>query len=224
MTQDPANVTTPLSVSLAYAAEASTNNTNDFLDDLEGTLLSWALAAALECQVVRRRDLKHRSSSHQKRQLGATTTDVLGNTCTLTSPNATDCFLLETSLAFVLNKDVDPDYASFLVYSGIQSAMANYTAGEIDFVEKLSYIAPLPRNTTQEESVTPDDGKSGFKVSPWAIGACVAMSTGGIMAFVVWFHNRRTRHKRHVELVDVEQNSLSPVSLFSAERDVDTQA
>jgi hypothetical protein len=40
---------------------------------------------------------------------------------------------------------------------------------------------------------------------------------GGALALYAWVHNRRTRNKRHVELI--EDKSLSPVSFFSAERD-----
>jgi hypothetical protein len=130
-------------------------------------------------------------------------------------------------MAFIINKDVDPDYAAFLVYSALQQAMANYTAGEISFVEKLTYIAPLPRDPSPAElPIDPAPGTSSKStVSPWMIGAAVAMSTGGLMALAVWLHNRRTRHKRHVELVDEQQqNSVAPVSLFSAERDGETQA
>ena len=125
------------------------------------------------------------------------------------------CFFLQTDIAFDLNKDVDPDYAAYLAYSALQSAMENYTGDGIDTVVRLDYVAPTPTMPTGAN--LPESGTSGLNFSPFAIGACAAMLAGGTLAIAVWMHNRRTRNKRHVQLA--EDQSLSPVSFFSAERD-----
>lgn len=117
---------------------------------------------------------------------------------------------------FELNENVDPDYAAFLSYTALQSAMDNYTADSIDTVVRLDYLAPTPTMPGGSTS-PPAQTRSTRGVSPLVIGACAAMVAGGTLALYVWVHNRRTRNKRHVELE--EDNSLSPVSFFSAERD-----
>ena len=116
---------------------------------------------------------------------------------------------------FELNGNVDPDYAAFLSYSALQSAMNNYTGDGIDTVVRLDYLAPTP--IMPDGATTPESQPAGRSVSALAIGAAAAMVAGGTLALYVWVHNRRTRNKRHVELQ--EDNSLSPVSFFSAERD-----
>jgi hypothetical protein len=121
---------------------------------------------------------------------------------------------LETNIDFEINSAVDPDYAAFLVYTALQEAMANYSPDEIDTVVRLTYLAPTPIEPVPANVAETRSSKPFF--SPLAIGACAAMLTGGTLALYVWVHSRRTRNKRHVELI--EEQSLSPVSFFSAER------
>jgi hypothetical protein len=122
---------------------------------------------------------------------------------------------LETNLDFEINSAVDPDYAAFLAYTALQEAMSNYSPDEIDTVVRLTYLAPTPIDPVP--ATLPETRSSKPFFSPLAIGACAAMVTGGTLALYVWAHNRRTHNKRHVELR--EDQSLSPVSFFSAERD-----
>ena len=102
---------------------------------------------------------------------------------------------------FDINDDIDPDYAAFNAYTALQSAMVNYQGDEIDTVKRLTYLAPSP-------ILEPSARRSSKPiVSPLAIGACVAMICGGMLALYVWVHKRRMRNKQHVELP--EDRSLS---------------
>jgi hypothetical protein len=75
-------------------------------------------------------------------------------------------------MAFDINDDVDPDFAAFLAYTALQSAMTNYTGDEIDTVVRLTYLAPTP---IEPSPATPPETRSSKKFSPFAIGACAAM-------------------------------------------------
>jgi hypothetical protein len=140
--------------------------------------------------------------------------------------------VLETDLAFIINEDINPQYAAYASYLALKEGMTNDTFVEsLEEILRLTYLAPLPLvpppNTTQPlHTVETDTGNDGgndgdSKTKSWTIGACVVMSTGGLVALGAWFYNRRIRQKRHVELIDnqVDDRSNSPVSLFSAEQD-----
>jgi hypothetical protein len=137
------------------------------------------------------------------------------------------CFVLETDLAFVLNKEVNPQYVAYLAYLSMKDGMTNGTFSEdIEQILKLTYLAPQPLvpppSSTQpldvdDESEAPPGGSR--RTKNWTIGACIAMSTGGLLALGAWFYKRRYQNKRHIELDD--NRSESPVSLFSAERDME---
>ena len=106
---------------------------------------------------------------------------------------------------FEINDDVDPDHAALSAYTALQSAMVNYQGYEIHTVKRLTYLAPTPI----EPSTPPTSRSSKPSFLPLAIGACVAMVCGGMLALYVWVHKRRTRSKQHVELP--EDRSLSLV-------------
>jgi hypothetical protein len=93
--------------------------------------------------------------------------------------------------------------------------MDSYTGDGIDTVVRLDYLAPTPTMPSPAPAASQTDSRG--NVNPFVIGAAAAMVAGGALALYVWMNNRRMRHKQHVELQ--EDNSLSPVSFFSAERD-----
>lgn len=128
-------------------------------------------------------------------------------------------------MKFVLNKEVNSQYVAYLAYLAMKDGMANDTfIQNNEEVLKLTYLAPLPLvaplNTTQPLEVGEESESSprnSSRTKSWTIGACIAMSTGGLLALGAWFYNRRFRSKRHVELAD--DRSDNPASLYSAERE-----
>mmetsp|Transcript_20392 Transcript_20392/g.36995 ORF Transcript_20392/g.36995 Transcript_20392/m.36995 type:complete len:384 (+) Transcript_20392:370-1521(+) len=205
----PALVTTPISLTILYEAESTVDSTDAFLADLEQALFSIAVEAALECNIARR----------QLQQLSrklATSSEVVGD-CTPTEGDANTCFTLETNMEFEVNDNVDQERTAFLAYSALQSAMNDYTGDGIDSVVRLTYLAPTPTDPSDSNDPESAQTETGG-VSPLAIGAAAALVAGGTLALFVWHRNRSTRNKRHVELEE-DGNSMSPVSLFSAERD-----
>jgi hypothetical protein len=130
-------------------------------------------------------------------------------------------------LSFVLNREVNPQYATYLAYIAMKDGMSNDAfVANIDELVKLTYLAPLPLvpppKTSQPldafgaESAQDEGGGSGTK--NWTIGACIAMSSGGLLALGAWFYKRRFQKKHHVELAD-DRSDYPAASLFSAERD-----
>lgn len=140
---------------------------------------------------------------------------ITAGSCTATEGVDNTCFTLETVIDFILNENVDPEYAAFLSYTALQAAMDSYTGDGIDTVVRLTYLAPTPTMPSADPAASQTDSRG--NVNPFVIGAAAAMVAGGALALYVWMNNRRMRNKRHVELQ--EDNSLSPVSFFSAERD-----
>lgn len=149
--------------------------------------------------------------------------------CNTTVEGAVSCTTIETDLVFFLKGEVDPDRAAFSGYSAIRDKMTNDEyIGKIPAVLKLIYKSPLPLPAPPQ--VIEDKGKTNnenfsnlnardakLRVSSWTIGACVASVFGGTVSLLVWSRNRRSRHLRHVQLVDdcsmVETSSRNPISV-----------
>ena len=147
--------------------------------------------------------------------------------CNTTVEGAVSCTTIETDLVFFLKGEVDPDTAAFSGYSAIRDKMTNDEyIGTIPTVLKLIYKSPLPLPAPPQ--VNEDPGSNGgngalnardvkLQVSPWTIGACVASVFGGAVSLLVWTRNRRSRHNRHIQLVEdcsmMETSSRNPVSV-----------
>lgn len=84
--------------------------------------------------------------------------------------------------------------------------------GKVPTVLKVVYKSPLPLPAPPQ--VIEDEGSNNggnnhitardtqLRVSPWTIGACVASVLGGVVSLLVWSRNRRSRHRRHIQLVE----------------------
>lgn len=130
-------------------------------------------------------------------------------------------------MEFKLNKDVDEARAAYLAYLSVRGGMNNDTFVEnIDKVHKLKYLAPSPLVAPPTNSSQPLDSggddvdQGGNRTSKLKKITIATMSTGllvlGVFVGGYWY-SRKT--KRHVELK--EDLSVSPVSLFSAEMEVE---
>ena len=151
--------------------------------------------------------------------------------CNTTVDGAVSCTTIETDLVFFLKGEVDPDRAAFSGYSAIRDKMSNDEyIGKIPTVLKLIYKSPLPLPAPPqviEDNGNKDEGNSPIlnardsklQVSSWTIGACVASVFGGAVSLLVWSRNRRSRHLRHIQLVedsswvDPETSSHGPVEV-----------
>ena len=133
---------------------------------------------------------------------------------------------MEADIAYILNGDKNADYAAYLAYLSLHDEMGSFNEG-LPHIARVEYLAPLP---ILPPVSLDDQGPSGNGVlsppgstltfNPWTVGAAVAMSTGGLMALMVWNRNRRTRNRRHIQLL--EDISVNPPSSprESAQREI----
>jgi hypothetical protein len=133
-------------------------------------------------------------------------------TCDSSVEVAESCTIMETELLFFLNGDVNPDQAAYAGYRAIEDVMTNDEyVGVVPTLVRLEYLSPLPL------PIPPQLTGARLSVSPWTIGACAATIMGGIISIVVWARNRRSRHRRHIQLMDdvswMDGASRNPVSI-----------
>jgi hypothetical protein len=143
-----------------------------------------------------------------------------GESCFLaastTDSKVSQCFVLETQLKILVAHDLDSPLAEFSGYVALEEAIYDGTFDNITGLIWIQYLEPYPLNPPlgdDDDNVVGDDngGAGTFaplqspeisSVSPWTLGAVVAMSIGGIAALVVWARNRRVRNERHLQLVE----------------------
>ena len=101
---------------------------------------------------------------------------------------------------------------------------------DIPNVIRVEYLSPLPilpevflgdQEDAEDALLTTENTKLSF--NPWTVAGAVAMSTGGLMALVIWSRNRRTRNRRHLQLLEDEPQQPAPSDIReSAVREVVT--
>ena len=139
---------------------------------------------------------------------------------------ARSCHVIETDLVFFLKGEFDPDRVSYQAYTTISRRMTDGDYfGVGGTILKVEYLSPLPlpvppqlrgeEGTNDTIFISSKGNRLG--VSPWTIGACVASVFGGVVSLFVWTRNRRSRHQRHVELIEdtsfMDMTSRNPMSI-----------
>lgn len=124
------------------------------------------------------------------------------------------CYIMEADILYILNGNTNADLAAYKAYLALNDEMSSFDEG-LPHVARVEYLAPLPilPPNPREDQPNPGDafltsGKSSISFNRWTVGAAVAMSTGGLMALMVWNRNRRTRNRRHIQLL--EDISVNP--------------
>jgi hypothetical protein len=85
---------------------------------------------------------------------------------------------------------------------------------------RVEYLSPLPilpevlvdDQEGSEDALLEPEGTT-LSFNPWTVAGAVAMSTGGLMALVIWNRNRRTRNRRHLQLLEDEPQQAPSSSL-----------
>lgn len=138
--------------------------------------------------------------------------------CTPTVKSAS-CYIVQTSLTYVLNQSVDAEYSAYVAYLAIRSGMEQGTyVTEDPSLLQLKYLSPSPMFPTPSGTSSSSSYKSSAtstlsretSISSWTMGACITVSAGGLLALVVWGRNRWTRHRRHIQLLEEEISLASP--------------
>lgn len=210
----PVDQVTQLRFKILYLVESSSDVT-EFIGKLERLLILTATAGALQCSTG--------GQLFENRDTDTFLSTIPSNTTVTTAPcesNLLSCLILETEFFVVVNQQVDPDVAVFLgnlfVRDEIEDGLVTETIPQINRTE---YIGPQPLLPT---IVADDDDLGGTQipilqatervtVSAWTVGAVLAMSVGGVVAIGAWFRNRRTRNRRHMQLVE-DMSMASPSS------------
>ena len=127
---------------------------------------------------------------------------------------------METDLLFYLNGTYDLTLVSYKGYAAIKKNMENdFYVKLIPPILRLVYLSPLPlpvppaQNSSGTVSAQPPSvvaSQNSRNVSPWTIGACVATIMGGLISIVIWSKNRRSRHRRHVQLLEEVPHTKEP--------------
>ena len=134
-------------------------------------------------------------------------------------------------MVFILNKEVNPEYAEYVSYVAVRDGMVSDTF--VDYgeeIHQLTYLGPLPlvaptSNSQPLEEEPATNGEEKSRVPHWIIGACVAVVTGGVVGMGAWFYRKRrtTQHEQKKLPFEVAADSISESpsgdSLFSADGD-----
>ncbi|KAL3925018.1 MAG: hypothetical protein SGILL_000680 [Bacillariaceae sp.] len=185
------NSTTPLFLAVGYRAESTSDDAEDFVQELETMLLNEAASAIVDCQV------------DSRGLVFPQTLEVA--TCDPIVDGAGGCFIMETEAILFINGDPDPDVALFEAYTAIKEYIDSYTPGLIDPILSLAYLSPLPIPTPPEsdedisEPITSRNSDGG--ANPIIIGASVGVVMIGVI-FILFNRIRARRSRRGGGLMD----------------------
>ncbi|CAB9521706.1 expressed unknown protein [Seminavis robusta] len=217
----PHGDTTVVRIEIEYIVEGFVESTEEFEDDLDGLIFITSVMAALAAN-----DTGALEQLASNRRLEAVPTlmdghrNLLSNSYFLRPCNATtiqeNCFIMGADVVFILNGERNADFDAYLAYLALNSEMSSFD-DDVPNVTRVEYLSPLPilppvsledQESSTDNLLTP--GGNSLSVNPIAVGATVGMSVFGLLALLAWSQNRRTRDRRHHQLV--EEASLQPSS------------
>ena len=116
------------------------------------------------------------------------------------------CTVLEASFNIAVEDNVAPDATAFLGYVRLSNEMTSYPAG-LTGVDRVEYLRPVLFPPVLDEETQPPAGIVGnegnsVSVSPYTLGAVLAVCIGGLTALGVWARNRRRRNEQHMLLLE----------------------
>jgi hypothetical protein len=127
-----------------------------------------------------------------------------GEVCTA---EVSECSVYEASFTITVEDDVESEATSFLGYSRLFSEMSAYS-NELSNVDRVEYLRPDLFPPITDNDTLPPDGlvdpvePDSVTISPYTIGAVLAVCIGGITALGVWARNRRRRNEQHLQLLE----------------------
>jgi hypothetical protein len=173
LVEPPFGNATVIDIQVVYAVEALALLRN-FEDDLQDRILASAVIGALQCNTGG--PLFGPAGNVPSVNMF---TIPLGELCTFVAN--TFCIIFETSFQIIVEEDLDPDVALVLAYAFIREEMDSGAFVEaIPVLDRVEYVRPvlaelppiiipeIPIDAATQGSIT---------VSPWTIGAVLAMCT-----------------------------------------------
>ena len=132
-------------------------------------------------------------------------TTLTGESCT---PEISLCSVLKTNFTIAVQELVSPEATAFLGYVRLSNEMPDYTDA-LPALDRVEYLRPLlfppllGGNETQPPvGLTGSRGGDNVSVSPYTIGAVLAVCIGGVTALGVWARNRQRRNEQHMQLLE----------------------
>jgi hypothetical protein len=132
----------------------------------------------------------------------------------------------DTTFQVTIGEDIDPEKAAFLGYIFMQEEMdLGSFVDKLPILDRVEYLHPLPLFPPNVVGEAPtaapglSSSEGNLNVSPWTLGAVIAMCVGGAVALYVWARNRRTRNQRHMHLLEDVSLASPQVSQPEAPRD-----
>jgi hypothetical protein len=170
LARPPFGNATVVDIQVVYAVEALALLRN-FEDDLQDKILASAVIGALQCNTGG--PLFGPGGNMPSVNMSTIPT---GEPCI--SP-VTFCIVFETSFQFIVEEDLDPEVAAVLAYAFIREEMDSGAFVEaIPVLDRVEYVRPvlteLPPIIIPEIPIGADTQGS-ITVSPWTIGAVLAM-------------------------------------------------
>lgn len=159
-----------ISIKVGYLVE-SLSFVADFLDKLHDRIVETSIASALECN----------DGGILPTPSVLVATAFTGNECTA---ELSICTALETKFEFaIVDQGMRSVYsASFLSYIALQEHMdGGIFASEISEIDRMEYLSPLPLLSYVGDPAISVSRGSDLSLSPYTIGAVVAMSKSGFI-------------------------------------------
>lgn len=201
--EPPFSATSVLDFQVGYLVETLAPFSS-YQEDLEKQILEAALAGALSC------NLGGPLFGEEGTPPNIPVTTVITNQdCTPQVPGS-NCTVLSTGFSVTVGEEVDSTVTELLGYVTLQEEMdQGGFVEDVVVLDRVEYLSPLPFlpppvQEPEEPTVPPQSQlePGPVSVSPWTVGAVVAMCLGGLLAMWVWARNRRTRHQRHMQLME----------------------
>lgn len=135
-------------------------------------------------------------------------TILMAETC---QAQISSCSVLQSAFVIVVEENVSPEATAFLGYVKLSNDMPAYPEA-MPVLDRVEYLRPLlfppllgdgGNQTTQPPvSGVVDQVDNNVNVSPYTLGAVLAVCVGGVAALGVWARNRQLRNEQHMQLLE----------------------
>jgi hypothetical protein len=179
LVETPREARTSITFKVGYLVESS-EPLIDYIDDLERRIVLTAIHGALQCNTSGL--MTNVTSENVELFSGvAIATNGMGGNCT---SEISVCIILETEFTVHVSYDVDPEVGAFLGYVMLRQEM-DEGSFENSAIDRCQYLSPLPllpplieEDKTSGADSFPDlQSEENISVSPWTVGAVLAMCT-----------------------------------------------
>jgi len=199
-----------------YCVEATTDDYNAFLPELEARLLGYAAVDVLDCQMGQRRLLQLRAMNERRLEavgISSSPEDNIlpGVSCTPTKDPSNQGFVFEGMMTVVHDGDDDQEGIKSALLASVQETMESGDLENIETVERVTflgssvddvYAAPgiivegVAASTSSTGTENPDDPHA---ESNGVLGAAVGITVAAAFILLLLLFIRRQRRSNYTE-------------------------